>query len=140
MTDIKVKRTYPYLFLFILDLFSYVVHLPSTTACLSANRDSVIPSILSFVHPSTCTLLAVAEFELTHVDEFIDELLHEERVCDIILPRLQVRRQAYQLHILTCTMIMTSVFYIFWRKLLNLHVASLACSDLHLIVRVAATL
>lgn len=25
-----------------------------------------------------------------HVDEFIDELLHEERVCDIILPRLQV--------------------------------------------------
>ena len=30
------------------------------------------------------------EFELMHVDEFIDELLHEERVCDIILPRLQV--------------------------------------------------
>ncbi|NWW66441.1 PR38A factor, partial [Ifrita kowaldi] len=29
------------------------------------------------------------EFELMHVDEFIDELLHEERVCDIILPRLQ---------------------------------------------------
>lgn len=26
-----------------------------------------------------------------HVDEFIDELLHAERVCDIILPRLQVR-------------------------------------------------
>ena len=25
-----------------------------------------------------------------HVDEFIDELLHSERVCDIILPRLQV--------------------------------------------------
>lgn len=25
-----------------------------------------------------------------HVDEFIDELLHAERVCDIILPRLQV--------------------------------------------------
>uniref|UniRef100_A0A7N4PRN1 Pre-mRNA-splicing factor 38B n=2 Tax=Theria TaxID=32525 RepID=A0A7N4PRN1_SARHA len=31
------------------------------------------------------------EFELMHVDEFIDELLHSERVCDIILPRLQVR-------------------------------------------------
>uniref|UniRef100_A0A8C3K838 Pre-mRNA-splicing factor 38B n=1 Tax=Calidris pygmaea TaxID=425635 RepID=A0A8C3K838_9CHAR len=31
------------------------------------------------------------EFELMHVDEFIDELLHEERVCDIILPRLQKR-------------------------------------------------
>ena len=26
-----------------------------------------------------------------HVDEFIDELLHSERVCDIILPRLQKR-------------------------------------------------
>ena len=25
-----------------------------------------------------------------HVDEFIDELLHAERMCDIILPRLQV--------------------------------------------------
>ncbi|XP_037062077.1 pre-mRNA-splicing factor 38A-like [Peromyscus leucopus] len=31
------------------------------------------------------------EFELMHVDEFIDELLHSERVCDIILPRLQKR-------------------------------------------------
>ncbi|NXR57885.1 PR38A factor, partial [Rhadina sibilatrix] len=31
------------------------------------------------------------EFELMHVDEFINELLHEERVCDIILPRLQKR-------------------------------------------------
>ncbi|NXC54704.1 PR38A factor, partial [Aleadryas rufinucha] len=31
------------------------------------------------------------EFELMHVDEFIDELLHEECVCDIILPRLQKR-------------------------------------------------
>ncbi|OWK58111.1 Pre-mRNA-splicing factor 38A [Lonchura striata] len=30
-------------------------------------------------------------FELMHMDEFIDELLHEERVCDIILPRLQKR-------------------------------------------------
>lgn len=26
-----------------------------------------------------------------HVDEFIDELLHAERLCDIILPRLQVQ-------------------------------------------------
>ncbi|XP_065069845.1 pre-mRNA-splicing factor 38A-like [Rhopilema esculentum] len=26
-----------------------------------------------------------------HMDEFIDELLHEERVCDIILPRIQKR-------------------------------------------------
>lgn len=35
------------------------------------------------------------EFELMHVDEFIDELLHEERVCDIILPRLQVWRSEW---------------------------------------------
>lgn len=35
-------------------------------------------------------LLFVSEFELQHVDEFIDELLHAERMCDIILPRLQV--------------------------------------------------
>uniref|UniRef100_A0A8C5D859 Pre-mRNA-splicing factor 38A n=1 Tax=Gouania willdenowi TaxID=441366 RepID=A0A8C5D859_GOUWI len=32
------------------------------------------------------------EFEVMHVDEFIDELLHAERVCDIILPRLQKRQ------------------------------------------------
>ena len=30
------------------------------------------------------------EFELTHVDEFVDMLLREERVCDVILPRIQV--------------------------------------------------
>lgn len=37
------------------------------------------------------SLFYVSEFELMHVDEFIDELLHSERVCDIILPHLQVR-------------------------------------------------
>lgn len=31
------------------------------------------------------------QFELIHMDEFIDELLTEERVCDIILPRVQKR-------------------------------------------------
>ena len=30
------------------------------------------------------------EFELSHVDEFIDLLLHNDRVCDVILPRIQV--------------------------------------------------
>lgn len=29
--------------------------------------------------------------ELTHMDEFIDDLLREERVCDIMLPRIQKR-------------------------------------------------
>ncbi|XP_030765726.1 pre-mRNA-splicing factor 38 [Sitophilus oryzae] len=32
-----------------------------------------------------------AKFELVHMDEFIDELLREERVCDVILPRIQSR-------------------------------------------------
>lgn len=30
-------------------------------------------------------------FEIVHMDEFIDELLREERVCDVILPRIQKR-------------------------------------------------
>lgn len=30
-------------------------------------------------------------FDLTHMDEFIDSLLHEERACDVILPRIQKR-------------------------------------------------
>ena len=35
-----------------------------------------------------CCLLLV--IEIIHVDEFIDELLREERLCDVILPRIQV--------------------------------------------------
>ncbi|KAL1137803.1 hypothetical protein AAG570_009499 [Ranatra chinensis] len=30
-------------------------------------------------------------YELVHMDEFIDELLREERICDVILPRIQKR-------------------------------------------------
>eukprot|EP00057_Strongylocentrotus_purpuratus_P023140 XP_011677614.1 PREDICTED: pre-mRNA-splicing factor 38A [Strongylocentrotus purpuratus] len=33
----------------------------------------------------------IGGYFLSHVDEFIDELLNEERVCDIILPRVQKR-------------------------------------------------
>lgn len=33
----------------------------------------------------------VVEFELSHMDEFIDSLLREDRVCDCILPRVQKR-------------------------------------------------
>jgi pre-mRNA-splicing factor 38A len=33
----------------------------------------------------------MGEYEIVHMDEFIDELLKEERVCDVILPRLQKR-------------------------------------------------
>lgn len=30
-------------------------------------------------------------YELSHIDEFIDQLLREERMCDVILPRIQRR-------------------------------------------------
>ncbi|KAL9696764.1 hypothetical protein quinque_016343 [Culex quinquefasciatus] len=33
----------------------------------------------------------MGHYELVHMDEFIDELLREERGCDIILPRIQKR-------------------------------------------------
>jgi len=35
---------------------------------------------------------SMAGYTLTFVDEFVDSLLVEERVCDIILPRLQKRQ------------------------------------------------
>ena len=28
--------------------------------------------------------------ELLHMDEYVDQLLTQERVCDVILPRIQV--------------------------------------------------
>nr|CAG4652182.1 EOG090X0DXI [Triops cancriformis] len=31
------------------------------------------------------------KFELIHMDEFVDQMLREERVCDVILPRIQKR-------------------------------------------------
>lgn len=31
------------------------------------------------------------QFQIIHMDEYIDELLREERLCDIILPRIQKR-------------------------------------------------
>jgi len=34
---------------------------------------------------------AISEFELLKMDEFIDSLLQEDRVCDCILPRIQKR-------------------------------------------------
>ncbi|KAL0810929.1 hypothetical protein ABMA28_010226 [Loxostege sticticalis] len=33
----------------------------------------------------------VGQYEIVHMDEFIDELLREERLCDVILPRIQKR-------------------------------------------------
>jgi len=34
---------------------------------------------------------ATGQYKVTHMDEFIDDLLREERVCDILLPRIQKR-------------------------------------------------
>jgi len=34
--------------------------------------------------------LLMSGFELIYMDDYIDELLHEERSCDVILPRIQV--------------------------------------------------
>ena len=39
------------------------------------------------------TFIRISDFDLIHVDEFIDELLREERSCDIILPRIQVNNK-----------------------------------------------
>ena len=33
--------------------------------------------------------------EVIHVDEYIDELLRDERSCDVILPRIQVSPSPY---------------------------------------------
>ena len=39
-------------------------------------------------------LFIFKEMELSHMDEFIDELLREDRACDVILPRIQVRTRS----------------------------------------------
>lgn len=55
---------------------------------------------LRVVHAGKCTpcnfgrqkpTVITGGYSLTHFDEFIDELLTQERVCDIILPRLTQR-------------------------------------------------
>lgn len=34
--------------------------------------------------------MVFAGYEVIYMDDFIDELLREERVCDVIMPRIQV--------------------------------------------------
>lgn len=53
------------------------------------NRNMGKPD-LGFLHCSLTMLLG--GYELTFMDEFVDSLLTQERVCDIILPRLQKRQ------------------------------------------------
>lgn len=36
-------------------------------------------------------LISTGGYHLTHMDEFVDSLLNEERVCDIIMPRITKR-------------------------------------------------
>ena len=43
------------------------------------------------IYVSRITQLHSAGYYLTYIDEFVDQLLNEERVCDIILPRLPKR-------------------------------------------------
>jgi len=52
-----------------------------------------IPVALLDVNPGkhTATVLTAGGYTLTWFDEFIDDLLTQERVCDIILPRLTQR-------------------------------------------------
>ncbi|CDW60716.1 pre mRNA splicing factor 38A [Trichuris trichiura] len=48
-------------------------------------------SQLRFFTATKHAQLELIEFELMHMDEFVDRLLREERFCDIQLPRLQKR-------------------------------------------------
>ena len=48
-------------------------------------------SIIFAVHIILCCFTFFTDFELSHMDEFIDSLLREDRVCDCILPRIQKR-------------------------------------------------
>lgn len=43
-----------------------------------------------FFNCSSFTFSLFTAFELVYMDDFVDELLIEDRVCDVILPRLQV--------------------------------------------------
>ena len=60
---------------------------PSLPPSLSLSFHLSLPLLLPPSFPSS----PCPEFELLHVDEFIDELLRDDRVCDIILPRIQKR-------------------------------------------------
>ena len=59
-------------------------------ACVCASVNRCVHQVARRVIVATVCLLNT-ELVLTHVDEFIDELLHSDRACDVILPRIQVR-------------------------------------------------
>ena len=68
---------------------SRVCHSGVLLNCFQAPKKTAFSKLSSFA----VIFRPVSEFELMHVDEFIDQLLHSERICDIILPRLQVRKE-----------------------------------------------
>ena len=60
---------------------------------ISGTSTVVVALLFIFIHCTfqTCACIFNSiEMELSHMDEFIDELLREERACDVILPRIQV--------------------------------------------------
>jgi pre-mRNA-splicing factor 38A len=66
------------------NLFSSIVFIIPLSLLPPPRPLSLPPSLLPLL--SSCP-----DFELLHVDEFIDELLRDDRACDIILPRIQKR-------------------------------------------------
>ena len=66
----------------IVNLFPYNLKLSDIFFEMSNIGNIIILLIILFV---------CKEMELSHMDEFIDELLREDRACDVILPRIQVR-------------------------------------------------
>jgi hypothetical protein len=46
---------------------------------------------LSFIAVSSWPIRELGGYVLTYMDEFVDQLLRDERVCDIILPRIAKR-------------------------------------------------
>ena len=100
--------------LLLLPLSIYYVKIPKSTCCLLHPHDvprsgslrdtgtlaqGLPKTTLSWngyvgthhVYPSSLTSSCVGGYSLTHMDEFVDQLLTDERVCDLILPRLTKR-------------------------------------------------
>lgn len=47
--------------------------------------------LLKICNEQYCMFFISLDFQITYMDEFIDQLLRKERVCDIQVPRLQKR-------------------------------------------------
>ena len=67
------------------------------------------------------------QFVLSHMDEFIDELLTSDRSCDVILPRIQKRNvlEGTYIHIFILSCNVYSFFYTLFSK--NNHAFGSSC-------------